>query len=346
MKSFIAATAAIISTVSAHSWVECTNHDNSELLGWMKGNSTLNPPVIIDPAMPWYSQYCKGWPRNKANPGNWIDESTNYVWNIAANSWNGGSFHPADTHACPPGQRTSTYQDNAPMTSAAPGDMIRLRFGGNGHTRGANAGGDSGPGNVTVYWKGKPEQEITDISEFTPANALQTSGFAENSFSYPADPNVKSPVQGLVDKGNWMELKLPTDIAPGRHMMVWVWAWGGANQWSTCFDVMVSGTANTQSKAASSAPVPVESVSAAAVSAPAAPAPAAPAPAAPAPAAPAPAAPAPAAPAPAAPAPAAPAPAAPAAPSPPAPAASHAWGKWWPTWNDKITKREHPRSFA
>lgn len=50
MKNIIAATAAIVSAVSAHSWVECTNHDNAELLGWMKGNSTLNPPVIIDPA--------------------------------------------------------------------------------------------------------------------------------------------------------------------------------------------------------------------------------------------------------------------------------------------------------
>jgi hypothetical protein len=47
--SFTAAALAVISTVSAHSWLECTNHDNSQILGWMQGNSTLNPPVIIDP---------------------------------------------------------------------------------------------------------------------------------------------------------------------------------------------------------------------------------------------------------------------------------------------------------
>jgi hypothetical protein len=159
-------------------------------------------------SMPWYSYMCKGWPRNKANPGNWIDESTNYIWNIAANSWNGGSYHPADTHACPANQRTPTYQDNAPMTTAAPGDMIRLRYGGNGHTRGYNAGFEKGPGNVTVYWKGSPEQEITDISEFTPKNALQTSKFDQFAFAYPADKSITTPMAGLVDKGNWMELNL------------------------------------------------------------------------------------------------------------------------------------------
>lgn len=94
------------------------------------------------------------------------------------------------------------------MTTAAPGDMIRLRYGGNGHTRGYNAGFEKGPGNVTVYWKGSPEQEITDISEFTPKNALQTSKFDEFAFAYPADKSITTPMAGLVDKGNWMELNL------------------------------------------------------------------------------------------------------------------------------------------
>jgi hypothetical protein len=80
-------------------------------------------------------------------------------------------------------------------------------------------GGD--PGTVSVYWKGQPESEITDISEFTKSNLLASSGFAADSFSYPADVNVKTPIQGLVDKGNWFPVQLPTDMAPGRHMMVW-----------------------------------------------------------------------------------------------------------------------------
>ncbi|KAE9992091.1 hypothetical protein Vi05172_g10363 [Venturia inaequalis] len=254
MKNIIAATAALVSAVSAHSWVECANHDNAEMLGWMKGNSTLNPPTIIDPAMPWYSQYCKGWPRNKANPGNWIDESTNYIWNIAAQRFNMGAQKPSDTHACNANQRSPTYLDGAPMTTAAPGDMIRLRYGGNGHTRGYNAGFEKGPGNVTVYWKGAPEQEITDISEFTAANTLQSQAFAANSFSYPADKSITSPEDGLVDKGNWFELNLPKNMAAGRHMMVWVWAYNGADQWSTCFDVMISGSASKNPVSSASSP--------------------------------------------------------------------------------------------
>ncbi|QDS72878.1 hypothetical protein FKW77_007525 [Venturia effusa] len=256
MKNIIAATAAIVSAVSAHSWIECTNHDNSEILPWMKGNSTLQPPVLIDPAMPWYAQYCKGWPRNKANPGNWIDESTNYIWNLVAQGFDMGAVKPSDTHACPPSQRSPTYQNGAPMTTASPGDMIRLRYGGNGHTRGYNAGFAKGPGNVTVYWKGSPEQEITDVSEFTSANALQSQGFADNSFSYPADTSITVPENGLVDKGNWFELNLPKNMAAGRHMMVWVWAYNGANQWSTCFDVMISGSG---SGSGSNSPAPASS---------------------------------------------------------------------------------------
>jgi hypothetical protein len=249
--------AAALPTALTHSWLECTNHDNSQMRSWMQGNSTLSPPVIIDPEMPWYAYQCSGWPRNKANPGNWIDESTNYVWNIAAESWNGGDYHPADDHACPPNQRSPTYQANAPMASVAPGSSIRLRFGGNGHTRGYNVGGS--PGTVAVYWKGAPEQEITDISEFTAANKLQEAGFSDDCFSYPADPNIKTPQQGLVDKGNWMVLNLPKNMAPGRHMMAWVWTYNGTNgqvapQWSTCFDVMIQGAVAAPASAPMSSP--------------------------------------------------------------------------------------------
>jgi hypothetical protein len=176
------------------------------------------------------------------------------------------------------------------MVSAAPGDMIRLRFGGNGHTRGYNVGGQPGPnsGTVTVYWKGQPEDEIVDISEFTSNNTLQSQGFSDNSFSYPADPSIKTPDQGLVDKGNWMELNLPKDMAPGRHMMVWVWWFTNAPQWSTCFDIMVSGSDSGSPSAPASSPAAtsVAPVVAAADSPAAAPGPATSAPA-PAPAAPA-----------------------------------------------------------
>jgi hypothetical protein len=97
--------------------------------------------------------YCKGWPRAKHNPGNWIEESSNYVWDIALHSANG------DTHACHPSQRTPNYllSENADMATATPGGQIKLTFGGNGHSRGANVDGD-GAGVVLVYWKGGKER--------------------------------------------------------------------------------------------------------------------------------------------------------------------------------------------
>jgi hypothetical protein len=90
------------------------------------------------------------------------------------------------------------------MTTASPGDLIRLRYAGNGHSRGFNAGGIGTPGEVSVYWKGAPEQEITDVSEFTQDNLLATGGFAQDAFVIPADPSVTAPAQGLADFGNWL----------------------------------------------------------------------------------------------------------------------------------------------
>jgi len=233
--------AALAAFVSGHSWLECTNHDNTEILEWSKGNASLSPPKVVDSSQPNLLQYCHGWPRNKPNPGNWIDLSQTYTWNLGANAWNGGKSQGADTHACPAEQRSPTYQANAPMATAQPGGLIRLRFAGNGHSRGFNVGGD--PGTVSVYWKGAPEQEITDTSEFTTQNQLATGGFAGDAFVIPADPNVKTPAEGLSDFGNWLPVQLPANMQAGRHMMVWVWSYKDTVQWSTCFDVMIQGSA-------------------------------------------------------------------------------------------------------
>lgn len=148
--------------------------------------------------MPAFASFCKGWPRNKNNPGDWIDESTNYVWNLAANKFNG------DNNACRENQREPIYKDNAPMWKGKAGSTIRLMFGGNGHARGASVGGD--PGKVSVYWAGKPETEITSTKQFTDENRIARSGFSEESFAFPE--GVTKPDEGLVDKGNWQSVKL------------------------------------------------------------------------------------------------------------------------------------------
>jgi hypothetical protein len=161
--------------------------------------------------MPWFAYLCHGWPRAKQNPGNWIYETDHYLWDLAANK---------DTHVCHPTQRTPNYfladSDSAlldhhapaPMATAKAGASIKLMFGGNGHSRGANAGGEGDAGRVAVYWAGKAETELVDVEELTNETLVQENGFSEESFAFPEDKKVWKPEQGLVDKGNWMTLTL------------------------------------------------------------------------------------------------------------------------------------------
>lgn len=93
------------------------------------------------------------------------------------------------------------------MATSTPGGELKLLFGGNGHSRGDNAGGNGDPGRVAVYWKREPEAETEYISEFTEENRLCEAGFSDESFAYPADRSVTAP-PALHDKGNWMTLRL------------------------------------------------------------------------------------------------------------------------------------------
>jgi|TARA_R110002003_G_C695560_1_gene25431 hypothetical protein len=94
------------------------------------------------------------------------------------------------------------------MASATPGGTIKLMYGGNGHSRGYNAGGNGDAGRVAVYWAGSPETEIADIKDFSAGFLVQEQGFSEEAFMFPDDEKVVTPAQGLQDKGNWMSLKL------------------------------------------------------------------------------------------------------------------------------------------
>ncbi|KAF1916668.1 hypothetical protein BDU57DRAFT_548325 [Ampelomyces quisqualis] len=216
---FILAITFLLPLTIAHSWLGCTDHDNSEILNWMKTNATaFGKDHVIDPLMPWFAHLCHAWPRAKQNPGDWIDESSNYLWALTPDSpeTETGKF------ACHPDQRTPTYFASstspsanhvfhsapAPMATSSPGQSLKLLFGGNGHSRGANAGENGDPGRVGVYWAGLKETELIHLSDLNSSTLVQENGFSEESFSFPADMNVKSPEEGLVDKGNWMTLRL------------------------------------------------------------------------------------------------------------------------------------------
>jgi hypothetical protein len=241
------ASSTLLTLASAHSWLHCTSHDNTDILKWMKSNATAHgSDHVIDPLMPWFADLCHGWPRAKQNPGDWFDEIKNYLWDLQAAANNG------NTHACHPTQRNATYHlefsvvglnyhhNPAPMATATPGSSIKLMFGGNGHSRGAPFATTSrNPGAVSVHWAGEPETEILDVEELTADNLVQEDGFCDESFNSPIDMNVRTPLQGLVDKGNWQTLRLPECMDKGRHMVFWVWRFEGMDRFSTCFDVMI-----------------------------------------------------------------------------------------------------------
>lgn len=186
---------------------------------------------------------CTGHPRNKLWDGDWISESSNYVWDLNnASNTNGLT--------CRGVQGSPTYPANVPMTTARPGDSLRMRFWGNGHSRwdiGSPLHRD--PGLVRVYWAGQKEVELTHKDNLTEANWFPG---AQANFSGDAITLVTNGKMN--EKANYMTLTLPQNIENGRHMMVWVWAWAQglgtndgssaydntwANSYSTCFDIEV-----------------------------------------------------------------------------------------------------------
>ncbi|KAK3380674.1 hypothetical protein B0T24DRAFT_591127 [Lasiosphaeria ovina] len=222
---------------AAHSWIECTDHDKAGALKKMEDQAKTDPKGLtpFDPTV--HPELCKAWPRAKENPGDWAVEGRTIAWNIDA------AVFLKDRSACSPPQREFKPQGpNTPLATAKPGGSIVLRFGGNGHSRG-NGTGENGlhgdPGTVEVFWAGKKETEIKTIDELTDKTSIAKAGFSDESFALPADPNVKDP-PGLQDKGNWMTVKMPANMEPGRHMLVWLWSFRNKPQWSSCFDVMIS----------------------------------------------------------------------------------------------------------
>jgi hypothetical protein len=193
-------------------------------------------------------QVCKGFPRNKVDNGDWIKESSNYMWNL------NGPDNTAGL-ACRPNQASPVYPQNVPMTTAKPGQTIRLRFWGNGHSRwDIGSPNHRDPGLVRLYWGGGKERELKLKSDLTEANWIRG---AQGNFSGDAITYVTGNT--MSEKANYYSFTLPSNMANGRHMFTWAWAWDlgvGSNgpsynpatdynnqyinSFSTCFDVMIT----------------------------------------------------------------------------------------------------------
>lgn len=143
------------------------------------------------------------------------------------------------------------------MTTAKPGQNLRLRHWGNGHSRydmGSPLHKD--PGVVRLYHAGKKETDLKLKSDLVEANWVRG---AQANFS--ADAIIQVTGSQMNEKANYFDWTVPSNLEDGRQSFVWVWAWGSAvtsnpanfnpatdynnallNSWTTCFDIMIVGS--------------------------------------------------------------------------------------------------------
>ena len=190
--------------------------------------------------------------------GDWIKESTNYLWDLSSAQSSDGS--DGGHYCCHPLQRSPKYPDGVPAARATAGQTLRVRFWGNGHTSYSYGSPNHvDPGLVRIYCSRTPEQEIVKISELTVDKMMVESNFSADAVSQPKGGGEGGPN----DKANWMFLTIPKGFPNGRHMCVWTWALikddflgGWRNKYSTCFDVFVSGGSDDSGTDQSQTPPP------------------------------------------------------------------------------------------
>jgi hypothetical protein len=218
----LVALAGLATSVVAHSWAECIKTEDISNVEAARAN--VDAPLY---------QKCAGYPRNKVNNGDWIAESSHYMYDLQSEGANG--------KACHPGQRSPVQAAGAPAATARPGETLTLRHWGNGHSmynKGSPLHRD--PGLVRVYWAGAKEMEIENVADLTSDKIIAEGNYSTNAVIALGEGT------RIFEKGNYLELTLPTQMESGRHMMVWTWANSFdnfLNQWTdrytTCFDVII-----------------------------------------------------------------------------------------------------------
>jgi len=227
-KVSLVALVGLATSAVAHSWAECIK--TYDITNVEAARSNIDAPLY---------QKCAGYPRNKVNNGDWIAESNNYLHDLQRPG--------ADGKACHSGQRSPVQAAGAPAATAKPGETLKIRHWGNGHSmynKGSPLHRD--PGLVRVYWAGQKEQEIVNVADLTGDKIIAEGNFSANAIIAETEGTQ------IFEKGNYLDLTLPSDMQAGRHMMVWTWANNFdkfTNQWvdryTTCFDVIVQGGSST-----------------------------------------------------------------------------------------------------
>lgn len=252
MKTFALLTTALVvsvNTVDAHSWLDCvkTIIRPSVLTHWRELSAASFGSGVrwsID-KIQWK---CAGYPANKANHGDWITESSVYSYEI-------------NKYACHASQRTFGHQaPGRPMATVRPGQKIRLKYWGNGHSSyhiGSPLHRD--PGLVRIYTTGRPGKSIIlakDLDERYWVRGAQQN-FTADAIIFPE----KKTVPTMDEKANYMVFTVPKRMKNGVYQFVWAWAWtramedegdgpsdpsvynhAWANTLTTCFFMKVVGS--------------------------------------------------------------------------------------------------------
>lgn len=70
------------------------------------------------------------------------------------------------------------------------------------------------PGLVRVYWAGAKEKEIVNLADLTGDKIIAEGNFSANAIIAEGEGT------RIFEKGNYLDLKIPSNMQNGRHMMV------------------------------------------------------------------------------------------------------------------------------
>jgi hypothetical protein len=119
------------------------------------------------------------------------------------------------------------------MTRANAGETLRLRWTPNGHQRGAG----QDPRTYTIHWTGTSGTQLNNRLDLTSSNQIVgPTQFDDDCYCNNCAGN---PCYG--------RLTIPAGTPSGTYSFVWYWVFnrdpnGGGEEYTTCFDVQVSGS--------------------------------------------------------------------------------------------------------
>jgi len=206
----------LVTQVFGHSWLDCTSV-----------NSTVytNEDDIA-------RHHCNGFPRGYA--GRDVDPDLNMIKIVDPN--------PA-LAACP-GRTAASYTSTYPETQARPGQTLTMLWIPNGHTMWMSPPPPNGPRQVYIKWSGIAGQDLVTMNDVRNGLDFQPSIQFDTPCHNRYTGAQVDPSSGLC----FYDYTIPSNLAPGTYQLVWWWPFDFAGssvteEYVSCWDVVVSGTA-------------------------------------------------------------------------------------------------------